>query len=76
MKDLKHMIYFEHLLEDAQNDLVREAKADGRLALGYTCYHIPEVLMNLGDCFSVRLRAPNSGSVDIATYYKIGRAHV
>mgnify|MGYP003377136519 CR=1 FL=1 len=69
MKDLKHMIYFEHLLEDAQNDLVREAKADGRLALGYTCYHIPEVLMNLGDCFSVRLRAPNSGSVDIATYY-------
>lgn len=48
MKDLKHMIYFEHLLEDAQNDLVREAKADGRLALGYTCYHIPEVLMNVG----------------------------
>lgn len=74
MKDLKHMIYFEHLLEDAQNDLVREAKADGRLALGYTCYHIPEVLMNLGDCFSVRLRAPNSGSVDIATYYMANSA--
>lgn len=74
MKDLKHMIYFEHLLDDAHNELVRKAKADGRLALGYTCYHIPEVLLNLGDCFSVRLRAPNTGSVDIATYYMANSA--
>ncbi|MEE0105290.1 MAG: 2-hydroxyacyl-CoA dehydratase family protein [Lachnospiraceae bacterium] len=74
MKDLKHMIYFEHLLEDAQNDLIRKAKADGKVALGYTCYHIPEVLMNLGDCFSVRLRAPNTGSVEIATYYMANSA--
>ncbi len=74
MKDLKHMIYFEHLLEDAHNDLVRKAKQDGRLALGYTCYHVPEVLMNLGNCFSVRLRAPNTGSVDIATYYMANSA--
>lgn len=74
MKDLKHMIYFEHLLEDAHNDLVRQAKSDGRLAFGYTCYHVPEVLMNLGNCFSVRLRAPNTGSVDIATYYMANSA--
>ncbi len=74
MKDLKYMIYFEHLLEDAHNDLVRQAKAEGRLALGYTCYHVPEVLMNLGNCFSVRLRAPNTGSVDIATYYMANSA--
>ena len=51
MKDLKHMICFEHLLEDAHNDLVRKAKDDGRLAFGYTCYHVPEVLMNLDGCF-------------------------
>ena len=68
------MIYFEHLLEDAHNDLVREAKSQGRLALGYTCYHVPEVLMNLGNCFSVRLRAPHTGSVDIATYYMANSA--
>ena len=74
MKDLKHMIYFEQLLDNAHNELVRKAKADGRLALGYTCYHIPEVLLNLGDCFSVRLRAPNTGSVDIATYYMANSA--
>ena len=30
---------------------------------------MPEVLLNLGNCFSVRLRAPNTGSIDIATYY-------
>ena len=39
------------------------------IALGYTCYHIPEVLLNCGNCFSVRLRAPRTGSMDIATYY-------
>ena len=69
MKDLKHMIFFEHLLEDANNELVRKAQSEGRHALGYTCFHVPEVLMNLGDCFSVRLRAPGSGSTEIATYY-------
>ena len=39
------------------------------LAIGYTCYHMPEPLLNLGNCFSVRLRAPRTGSLDIATYY-------
>ena len=69
MRDLKHLIYFENLLENADNELVEKAKADGKLAIGYTCFHIPEVLLNLGNCFSVRLRAPRTGSIDIATYY-------
>ena len=69
MKDLKHLIYFESLLESADNELVRKAQADGGLAMGYTCFHIPEVLLNVDNCFSVRLRAPNTGSIDIATYY-------
>lgn len=69
MKDLKHLIYFESLLENADNELVKQAQADGNIALGYTCFHIPEVLLNCGNCFSVRLRAPNTGSIDIATYY-------
>ena len=69
MKDLKHLIYFEKLLEDANNDLVRQAKAEGKIALGYTCFHMPEVLLNLDNCFSVRLRAPNTGSMEVATYY-------
>ncbi len=69
MKDLKHLIYFERLLENADNELVEKAKADGGICLGYTCFHIPEVLLNVDRCFSARLRAPNTGSIDIATYY-------
>lgn len=69
MKDLKHLIYFETLLENADNELVEKAKADGGLAIGYTCFHIPEVLLNVDNCFSVRMRAPRTGSIDIATYY-------
>ena len=69
MRDLKHLIYFENLLENADNELVEKAKVDGKLAIGYTCFHIPEVLLNVGNCFSVRLRAPRTGSIDIATYY-------
>ena len=51
MKDLKHMIYFEKLLDNAYNDLVREAQKENRIAVGYTCFHIPEVLLNLDNCF-------------------------
>lgn len=69
MKDLKHLIYFESLLEDANNELVRQAHEEGGVTLGYTCFHIPEVLLNVDRCFSVRLRAPKTGSLDIATYY-------
>ena len=69
MRDLKHLIYFENLLENADNELVKQAQADGKLAVGYTCYHVPEALLNIGNCFSVRLRAPRTGSLDIATYY-------
>ena len=69
MKDLKHLIYFESLLENANNELIQKAQADGGICLGYTCFHIPEVLLNVDKCFSTRLRAPNTGSIDIATYY-------
>ena len=69
LKDLKHLIYFESLLEDANNELVRQAHEEGGVTLGYTCFHIPEVLLNVDRCFSVRLRAPKTGSLDIATYY-------
>ena len=69
MKDLKHLIYFENLLQEANNELVQQAKAEGEHALGYTCYFVPETLLNLPGCFSSRLRAPNTGSIDVGTYY-------
>lgn len=73
MRDLKHLIYFENLLQEANNDLVKQAKSEGKLALGYTCYFMPEVLLDLPGCFSVRLRAPRCTSPDMATYYMSGR---
>ena len=69
MKDLKHLIYFENLLDDVNNELVHQAKEAGQLAIGYTCDHMPEVVLNVDNCFSVRLRAPKTGSFDIASYY-------
>lgn len=33
MKDLKHLIYFESLLENANNELVQKAQAEGNLSL-------------------------------------------
>ena len=73
MKDLKHLIYFENLLQEANNELVKQGKADGNYAIGYTCYFMPEVLLDLPGCFSVRLRAPGCTSPDMATYYMSGR---
>ena len=73
LKDLKHLIYFENLLQEAQNELVTKAKDEGMHALGYNCYYIPEVLLNLPGCFSSRLRAPRCTSTDIANYYMTTR---
>ena len=36
MKDLKHLIEFENLLQEANNELVQQSKADGKISLGYT----------------------------------------
>ena len=69
MRDLKYRVFFENLLEEVKNELVDKALSDGKLALGYSCYYIPEVLMNLDGCFSVRLRAPGIADTAIATYY-------
>ena len=73
MRDLKHLIYFEDLLQEANNELVRKAKDDGRLCLGYTCYFMPEALLDLPGCFATRLRAPKCTSPDMASYYMSGR---
>lgn len=73
MKDLKHLIYFEDLLQEAHNELVTKAIEEGKHALGYNCYYIPEVLLNLPGCFSSRLRAPRCTSTDVANYYMTNR---
>jgi benzoyl-CoA reductase/2-hydroxyglutaryl-CoA dehydratase subunit BcrC/BadD/HgdB len=69
LKDLKHLIYFEKLLLEANNELVQQARGEGKVCVGYVCENTPEPLLNLPGTFSARLRAPRTGSMEIATYY-------
>ena len=69
MKDLKHLIYFENLLQDANNELIAQAKSEGKRCVAYVCENMPEPLLNLAGTFSIRLRAPRTGSMEMATYY-------
>lgn len=69
MRDLKYLQYLEDLLQQANNELIEQAKAEGKVCVAYTCENVPEPLLNLDRAFSIRLHAPNTGSMDIATYY-------
>ena len=69
MKDLKYLTWFEDLLQEANNELVVKAKEQGKKCVSYICENSPEPLLNLDGCFSVRLRAPRTGSMEMATYY-------
>lgn len=69
MKDLKHIYDLEKLIEESENKYVKKAQAEGKVCIGSVCDNVPEPLLNIGNAFSIRLRAPRSGSLDIATYY-------
>ena len=62
LKDLKNLFAFEKLLQDTENELIRRAKAEGRVIIGMNCYQLPEVLLNLPGCTAVRMRAPRADS--------------
>ena len=69
MKDLKYLLYFENLLQEAHNDLIAQAQNEGKICVAYACENTPEPLLNLPGAFSTRLRAPRTGSMEMATYY-------
>ena len=52
------------------------ARDEGKVCVAYTCENVPEPLLNLPGTFSIRLHAPNTGSMDIATYYMTDRKSV
>ena len=56
-------------MQTSNNDLITQAKSEGKICAAFVCENTPEPLFNLGNAFSVRLSAPNTGSMDIATYY-------
>ena len=69
MKDLKHLTWFEDLLQDANNELILQAQKEGKKCVACVCENTPEPLLNLPGVFSVRLRAPRTNSMEMATYY-------
>ncbi len=69
MKELKHIQYFEKLLDVGNNELVQKSIEDGNVAMGYACTYAPDVLLDLPGSFGVRMRAPNTTSIQLGTYY-------
>lgn len=51
MKDLKHLLYFENLLQEAHNDLIAQAQNEGKICVAYACENTPEPLLNLPGAF-------------------------
>lgn len=69
MKDLKWIYELEKLLDESENKYVKQAQSNGDKCVGSVCDNVPEPLLNLDGCFSLRLRAPRTGSMEIGTYY-------
>ncbi len=69
MKDLKHIYDLERLLENSENEYTKSAQKKGDICIASVCSNIPEPLVNLKGTFSVRLRAPRTGSMEVGTYY-------
>jgi len=63
------MEIFEALLDKPENELVEKALREGRIAIGYNCYLVPESLLSMGNAFPVRLRAQDAGGTELATHY-------
>ncbi|MFT5875511.1 MAG: benzoyl-CoA reductase/2-hydroxyglutaryl-CoA dehydratase subunit BcrC/BadD/HgdB [Clostridium sp.] len=69
MKKLEELSFFENLLESPQNELVDKAIEQGRTAIGYNCYVVPEPLISAGNVFPIWMRAPEVTSTSQADYY-------
>lgn len=69
MEKLKELTFFDDLLAQPNNKLVIKAIKDGRIPIAYNCYTAPEVLLSVGKAFPVRLRAPQTKSTELATFY-------
>ncbi len=67
------MLPKENLLDDVvnniENNLVKEAMNAGRIPIGYTCSFVPEVLLSVDKLFPLRLHAPNITGTSSADVY-------
>ncbi len=69
MKELKGIGFFENLFKNPKNELVEKALSEGKTAVGYNCYVVPEVLLNAGNTFGLWMTAPDVTSTIQADFY-------
>lgn len=69
LEKLKELDFFKGLLSASENDLVKKAIEDGRIAIGYNCSMIPEPLLSVGKLFPICLRAPEVDDAETGTFY-------
>lgn len=69
MQKIKELAFFEELLATPKNALVQKAIEEGRIPIAYNCYTAPEPLLSVGNAFAFRLRAPQTTSTELATFY-------
>ena len=65
MRDLKYLGYFENLLREANNELIVQAKKDGKVCVAFVCENTPEPLKNLDRNYYIRQNEPNTKSIEI-----------
>jgi benzoyl-CoA reductase/2-hydroxyglutaryl-CoA dehydratase subunit BcrC/BadD/HgdB len=68
VKELEGLSFFKDLLEIPQNQLVDKALEQGKTAIGYNCYLVPEALISAGNVFPVWMRAPGVESTPESDY--------
>lgn len=61
--------FFSGILTEPLNGLIEEARAGGRVPIGYTCSYVPEPLLSVGRLFPVRMRAPGVTGTETADIY-------
>jgi benzoyl-CoA reductase/2-hydroxyglutaryl-CoA dehydratase subunit BcrC/BadD/HgdB len=68
-KELPEMEIFDELIAVADNSLVKQAMASGRIPVGYNCYSAPVPLMMVGGLFPLRMRAASITDTSVGSYY-------
>ncbi|MCP4131955.1 MAG: 2-hydroxyacyl-CoA dehydratase [bacterium] len=56
-------VFFDRILRDPHNRLLRKATSDDRIAIGYMCSYIPEVILSIDRFVPVRIRAPYNDDI-------------
>jgi len=64
---LKHP--FLDVVDDLDNRYIREAKSDGKRAVGYFCGYVPRELLDVDDLVPYRARAPYTTATEQADVY-------